>query len=255
VEVQQPCQPFPTPEALAESDISLFQRPSDGGNLEWFEYGAKDEPSAIVWLFVHGAMSTGGVLEIFPDFDQRMRDLNVRVIAPTMPGWGASDGYKPLFEITNHVWLDHWRQDALALVDSLNIDKFWVSGMSLGGPPALALAETSQSKHRLLGVAPLISSMWNHAGFDNIAELSTFEHLALSALVNPYLGSAAAKMMRSAILASGKEDFLASPMVSGLQVQHLTQTYTTNDCCLPLPALGSPSTKVPAEVGWDREKW
>lgn len=224
--VQLPCQPFPTPEVLAEAGISLFERPSDGGKLEWLEYGAIGDPNAVVWLVVHGAVSTGGIFGIYPNFDQRMREKNVRVIAPTMPGWGTSDGYEPLFDITNRAWLERWRQDALALVDSLNVDKFWVSGMSLGGPPALALAEVAQSKHRLLGVAPLISSMWSHVGFDGTqaANHSFFSNAALSVLVNPYTGSLAAQAIRFLILRTTNEGFLTSPM-------------------------------VPATVGWDKEKW
>ena len=155
-----------------------------------------------------------------------MRELNVRVIAPTMPGWATSTGYGPLFEITNHLWLENWRKDAMDLVNFLNVDKFWVSGMSLGGPPALALAEAAQSESRLLGVATLISSMWSHAGFDpiKVANHTPFERFALSILVNPYLGAVAAKFLQFFILASSKEDFLTSPM-------------------------------VPAEVGWNRETW
>jgi len=225
LEVQKLSEPFPTSDALAELGISTFQRPSDGGNIEWFQYGAKDDSSEI-WVIIHGAVSTGGVLEIFPDFDQRMRDLNVRVIAPTMPGWGTSDGYGPLFEITNHKWLENWRKDAMDLVNFLKIDKFWVSGMSLGGPPALALAEAAQSEHRLLGVATLISSMWSHDGFDpiKVANHTPFERFALSILVNPYLGAVAAQLLQFFLLGSSKEDFLASPM-------------------------------VPDDVCWDRETW
>lgn len=224
--IHQPCEAFPAPEVLAASGISLFTRPSDGGNLEWLEYGAKGDLHAVVWIFIHGAVSTGGVLEIYPNFNKHMHRKNVRVIAPTMPGWGVSDGYVPVFDTTNHDWLQRWRQDALALVDSLNVDKFWVSGMSLGGTPALALAEEAQSKGRLLGIAPLIASMWSHTGFDGTqaGRQSFFSNTVLSALVNPYIGSLAAHAIRYFILSTSKEVFQKSPM-------------------------------VPKTVTWDREKW
>ena len=210
--VEHLLEPMPTAEELPAGAHYFHGRPSDGGNLEWHEYGSA-EPGAHVWLLVHGSVSTGGVFHIFPDFDRRMREMNVRVIAPTMPGWGASDAYTPLFEMTGGPWLDRWTQDTLALLDSLDVDKFAVSGMSLGGPPSLALAAAAQRRHRLVAVAALIANMWNHPGFDPVEAISytAMESLAIQALQSRYLGSVAAQLMRRMIL--GTDDFSANPMV------------------------------------------
>ncbi|CAE7332010.1 unnamed protein product [Symbiodinium natans] len=209
---QRLIEPMPTAEELPAGARYFRDRPSDGGRLEWHEYGST-EPGAQVWLLVHGSVSTGGVFHIFPGFDRRMRELGVRVIAPTMPGWGASDAYTPVFKMTGGLWLARWTQDTLALLDSLGVDKFAVSGMSLGAPPALALAAAAQSKRRLVAVAALIANMWNHPGFDIVEAISytAMERLAIRALQSQYLGSAAAWLMRKMIL--GTTDFSTSPMV------------------------------------------
>jgi len=72
----------------------------------------------------------------------------------------------------------------------------------------------------------LISSMWSHAGFDGTqaANHSFFDNSVLAALVNPYVGSLAAQLIRFFILRTTEEGFLSSPM-------------------------------VPATVEWDRVKW
>ena len=141
VEADVSYEPFPSPEALAEQTSGRYfrARPSDGGSLEYYEYGSQ-AAGARAWLLVHGAASTGGMLNIFPDFDARMQALNVRVVAPTMPGWGASDAYGPVFETTGAQWLARWAQDSMALMDHLGVGRFAVSGLSLGGAPGLATA-------------------------------------------------------------------------------------------------------------------
>ena len=142
--------PFPSPEALAlqTSDQCFRARPSDGGALAFNEYGSQ-EADARVWLLVHGGASTGRMFRIFPDFDARMKALNVRVVAPTMPGWGTSDAYGPLFEVTGAQWLARWAEDSLALMDHLEIERFAVSGLSLGGVPGLATAAVGRLFHQL----------------------------------------------------------------------------------------------------------
>ncbi|CAJ1379920.1 unnamed protein product [Effrenium voratum] len=204
-------EPMPPAEELP-AGARYFHRPSDDGRLEWHEYGST-RPEARVWVLVHGAVSTGGVFHIFPGFDRRMREMEVRVIAPTMPGWGASDPYTPVFEMTGGTWLERWSTDALALLNSLGVDQFTVSGMSLGGPPGLALAAAAQRQHRLVAVAALIANMWNHRGFDIVESISytLLERLAIEALQGRHLGSVAAVLMRKMIL--GTANFSASPMV------------------------------------------
>lgn len=218
---------FPSTEQLAAQSSGKYflQRPSDGGSLEYYEYGSQDA-TARVWFHVHGGLNTGQMLKIFPDFDARMIELNVRVVAPTMPGWGASDAYKPLFEINGAQWLERWAQDSLALMDHLKIVKFAVSGLSLGAMPGLATAAAAQKQNRVMAVAPLLALMWNHPGFDlaTVGGYSTGSRLAMQALENCYLGSLAAELLRWIVLGTDAAGWETNPM-------------------------------VPKDVQWDRQLW
>lgn len=219
---------FPSPEQLAAETAGgryFRQRPSDGGSLEYHEYGSQD-PTARTWLLVHGGMSTGGQFSIFPEFDVRMKALNVRVVAPTMPGWGASDAYGPLFEVTGAQWVARWTQDSLALMDHLKLERFAVSGLSLGGVPAIATAAAAQKQERLVALAPCITLMWSHPGFDlaAVGGYNVGARLAMRALENRYLGSLAAELMRGLVSGTDAAAFEASPM-------------------------------LPPDVTWDKRRW
>mmetsp|Transcript_246 Transcript_246/g.741 ORF Transcript_246/g.741 Transcript_246/m.741 type:complete len:229 (+) Transcript_246:164-850(+) len=122
---------------------------------------------------------------------------------------------KRLFDMRGGPWLEMWTKDVLALLDALDVGNFTVAGMSLGAPPALALAAAAHRRHRLVAVAALVANMWNHPGFDILESIpySAPERLAIRALQNRYLGSVAAQILRKVIL--GTADFSASPMVPG----------------------------------------
>eukprot|EP00927_Polykrikos_kofoidii_P016101 TRINITY_DN17228_c0_g1_i3.p1 TRINITY_DN17228_c0_g1~~TRINITY_DN17228_c0_g1_i3.p1 ORF type:complete len:352 (-),score=40.75 TRINITY_DN17228_c0_g1_i3:141-1196(-) len=214
--VQDNYEPFPSPEELAAQYSGKYfrQRPSDGGSLEYYEYGSQ-EATARVWFLIHGGVATGGHFKIFPDFDARMKELNVRVVAPTMPGWGASDAYGPLFEIIGDQWLEKWAQDSLALMDHLKIEKVAVSGLSLGGAPGLATAAAAQKQNRLVAVAPLIALMWSQPGFDVFTDggYSTGTKIAMQALQNRYLGSLYSELVRWFVLRTDDAGFEANPMI------------------------------------------
>ena len=125
--VQHAYEPLPTDGELPAG--AFFRaRPSDGGALEYHEHGS-DRPDARVWFFVHGSSSTGDVLRIFPGLADELKQRNVRVIAPTMPGWGASDPYGPALDISSAEWLERWAKDTLALLDHLEVEKATVSGL------------------------------------------------------------------------------------------------------------------------------
>eukprot|EP01079_Euglenida_sp_SAG-EU17-18_P006005 gene6005-1072_t len=242
--------PFPTDEQLASTSGSYFTgipcpaaaqplvvqckppaphttapvsagRPSDGGRIEYFKFGSDaDSPTAVRWVVVHGSMNTGQMLTLFPGFDQAMANLSVSVIAPTMPGWGASDPYHPTFGITSQDWVQRWTLDTVALLDALGGGPCWVSGISLGGPPALALAEALARRGALLGVAPLVASMWGHDGFDLRASMGAVEGLVTHVLANEYAASAVGH-------------YLLRPMILG-----------TADWTRPVDT-----------VGWDPDVW
>jgi pimeloyl-ACP methyl ester carboxylesterase len=206
-------EPFPT--RFDGTHAKYFRnRPSDGGSLEFHEYGAVTS-TARVWFFVHGGMSTGGMLGIFPDFDARMKELDIRVVAPTMPGWGASDPYTPVFEITGAQWLERWARDTMALADHLGVARFAVSGLSLGGVPGLSTAAAAQAQNRLVAVAPLMALMWSHPGFDlaAVGGYSAGARLAMRAMQNRYLGSLAAETLRWLVMGKDDAAWEANPML------------------------------------------
>eukprot|EP00931_Biecheleriopsis_adriatica_P123251 TRINITY_DN98293_c0_g1_i1.p1 TRINITY_DN98293_c0_g1~~TRINITY_DN98293_c0_g1_i1.p1 ORF type:complete len:377 (+),score=41.91 TRINITY_DN98293_c0_g1_i1:98-1132(+) len=220
-------EPFPSEEQLAAQYSGQYfrQRPSDGGSLEYYEYGSQ-QATARVWLYLHGGLSTGRMLQIFPNFDEKMKELNVRVVAPTMPGWGASDAYGPTFDISGAQWLAWWAEDSLALIDHLNIQEFAVTGLSLGATPGLATAAAAKKQNRLLVVAPLLGLMWSHPGFDlaTVGGYSAGARLAMKALGNCYLGSLAAELMRRIVLGTDAAGWESNAM-------------------------------VPQDVQWDRQLW
>ena len=71
--------------------------------------------------------------------------LNVRLIAPDRPGMGNSSPQP------NRTFLD-WPKDVITLADHLKIERFYVMGLSGGGPYSLACVKAIP-KERLAGAA------------------------------------------------------------------------------------------------------
>lgn len=99
-----------------------------GRRLCYIEYGV---PSGVPVIYFHGF--PGSHIEFEMIGDQLVKDLNIRLISVSRPGYSDSD---PLY---NHTLLD-WPDDITALADTLSIDKFSVIGLSGGGPYVLACA-------------------------------------------------------------------------------------------------------------------
>jgi pimeloyl-ACP methyl ester carboxylesterase len=115
----------------------------DGRQLAYAEYG---DPNGMPAVYCHGF--PGSRLEARL-FDLPARKYRIRVIAPDRNGLGLSDP-KP----GRHL-LD-WAVDLEALADSLELERFFLIGVSGGGPYALACAH--QCAKRLNGftlVCPL----------------------------------------------------------------------------------------------------
>jgi pimeloyl-ACP methyl ester carboxylesterase len=110
----------------------------DGRLLAWTEYGA---PEGIPTLYCHGF--PGSRLEA-GIFDTAAKSLNLRLIAPDRNGLGESSLHP------DRQLLD-WATDMQALADHLEIERFFLLGVSGGGPYALACAH--QLAPRLLGVS------------------------------------------------------------------------------------------------------
>jgi pimeloyl-ACP methyl ester carboxylesterase len=115
----------------------------DGRQLAYAEYGDSGGMPAI---YCHGF--PGSRLEAYL-FDEPARQYKLRVIAPERNGLGWSDP-KPGRR------LPEWAEDVETLADILNIDRFFLIGVSGGAPYALACAH--QLTDRLNGftlVCPL----------------------------------------------------------------------------------------------------
>ncbi|MGD9169578.1 MAG: alpha/beta hydrolase [Candidatus Thiodiazotropha sp.] len=123
-------------------EANLVQLP-DGRQLAYAEYG---NPQGMPTIYCHGF--PGSRLEARL-FDIPARRHNLRVIAPDRNGLGLSDP-KPGRRLID------WAVDVEALADILQIDRFFLIGISGGGPYATACAH--RLADRLIGftlVCPL----------------------------------------------------------------------------------------------------
>ncbi|MEW8028256.1 MAG: alpha/beta hydrolase [Candidatus Thiodiazotropha sp.] len=107
-------------------ETNLVKLP-DGRHLAYAEYG---DPKGAPTIYCHGF--PGSRLEARL-FDLPARQHAMRVIAPDRNGLGLSDP-KP------GRWLIDWAEDVEALANLLNIERFFLIGVSGGGPYALACA-------------------------------------------------------------------------------------------------------------------
>lgn len=91
-------------------------------------------------------LALAGLTRNIADFDHVAPHLNCRLIRMDYRGRGQSDWTDPA-----SYTIPQEAQDALALLDHLNIEKAGILGTSRGGLIGMVLAATA--KHRLLGVA------------------------------------------------------------------------------------------------------
>ncbi|MES9946130.1 MAG: alpha/beta hydrolase [Candidatus Thiodiazotropha sp.] len=117
-------------------ETNLVKLP-DGRQLAYAEYG---DPQGMPTIYCHGF--PGSRLEARL-FDQPAREFNLRVIAADRNGLGLSDP-KPGRQLMD------WAADTEALADILELERFFLIGVSGGGPYALACAH--QSRERLNGL-------------------------------------------------------------------------------------------------------
>eukprot|EP01116_Phalansterium_solitarium_P011706 TRINITY_DN27478_c0_g1_i1.p1 TRINITY_DN27478_c0_g1~~TRINITY_DN27478_c0_g1_i1.p1 ORF type:complete len:326 (-),score=58.75 TRINITY_DN27478_c0_g1_i1:314-1291(-) len=125
----------------------------NGSIIEYFEFGAPDgEPL----LLMSGAAQTGRTWSMF---DSVFRRHNLRVICPTLPGYGLTDAG------LQRIW-----PDVMALLmTSLGYESFYLAGLSNGGFQAAFLASRYPSRVRALGV---FSPGYRAAGIDHDPSLS-----------------------------------------------------------------------------------
>ena len=117
-------------------------RLSCGRSIEYFEFGVAASEARHTILAIHGALTTGALWGIH---DQWARSHHIRIIAPSLPGWGFSPCGD--LEDTPANWA---QEDARELLDILApgvmVD---VLGASLGSVFAAALASNPATASRI----------------------------------------------------------------------------------------------------------
>ncbi|KAJ5641991.1 alpha/beta hydrolase fold domain-containing protein [Penicillium lividum] len=127
-------------------DSNILTLPS-GRILAWKIYGGtlkgENSDSPEVVFYFHGYPGCSVEATLIPA--ELLQKSNIRCIAPDRPGMNMSTDYD------ERRILD-WPADVLAIADHLDISRFFVLGLSGGGPYALACAR-SISRDRLQGVS------------------------------------------------------------------------------------------------------
>jgi pimeloyl-ACP methyl ester carboxylesterase len=113
---------------MSDQPTARFAPLHDGRRLSYLAIGPED--GALV-LYLHGAI--GSPQTVSGDLVETARDLRIRYVMVSRPGFGDSD---PAPGRT----LLGFARDAAALADHLGHERFAVVGVSAGGPYALACA-------------------------------------------------------------------------------------------------------------------
>ena len=113
---------------MSDQVTERFASLRDGRRLAYLATGPRD---GLLVLYLHGAI--GSPQCAGPDLEAATRDLGIRYVMVSRPGFGASD---PAPGRT----LRGFARDAAALADELGRERFAVVGVSAGGPYALACA-------------------------------------------------------------------------------------------------------------------
>jgi len=132
---------------------------SDGRALGFSEYGSSNGRPLLLF---HGA--PGSRLECHPDLSI-LKELGVRLIVPSRPGYGVSDS-APERTILS------WTDDARQLMDSLEVECCPVIGFSGGGPYAMACAYMLPERVSRLGLVSSVAPFDNPNGTDGMNEQS-----------------------------------------------------------------------------------
>lgn len=120
----------------------------DGRILCWAEYG---DPTGFPVIYHHGAPSSRLEPLAF-GLDRTASATGVRLIAPDRPGCGRSTG-RPRRTLAS------WADDARALADHLDLDRFGVLGFSGGTGHAMALSQQIPQRVSRVAVAACVAHL------------------------------------------------------------------------------------------------
>lgn len=123
----------------AQSDESHLLELDDGRMLSYGDYGPSDGTPVLMCHHLLGCRYER------PEDPEVLRSLDIRLIVPERPGVGNSTAKErgSLFE---------WADDVRALVDHLEIERFYVIGFSSGGPHGAVCAITMSDRVIKLGL-------------------------------------------------------------------------------------------------------
>lgn len=124
---------------IRRTTVDQRLRLRDGRWLGYLDYG---DPDGTPIIYCHGA--PGSRLE-YSGYDELLKELSIRLIAPDRPGYGLSD-FQP------HRRLLDWPTYVEQLADHLGIERFAVLGVSGGGPHAAACAYTIPQRLTRVGL-------------------------------------------------------------------------------------------------------
>lgn len=134
------------------SDRTAHRRESltlaDGRRLAFTDTGAI---GATPVIYCHGAIGTP--VDATVDLAQMTERLGIRYLAPSRPGVGGSD------PSPGRTIMD-FAHDIRQLADALSLDRFYIAGVSAGGPYALAIAHRLADRVEKVAVCSSMSPLW-----------------------------------------------------------------------------------------------
>lgn len=157
----------PSLDALhANSEEDRHLALSDGRKLGYAEFG---DPAGLPVLAFHG---TPGSRLMFRLVHEPARRLGLRIVAPDRPGFGLSDFQE------NRTLID-WKDDVLALAESLGLARFAVAGISGGGPYVAVCAALLPERVTAAALVSPVGPLHPPEGPDNLpsSQIVTFRLL------------------------------------------------------------------------------
>ncbi len=183
------------PESVTKAGGRWFRTSRDERVVEWFEYGAKATEARSTVLALHGAMTTG---QMWAAHDAWAREHGVRIVAPSLPGWGWSES------APNSSPLQWASTDAAELFQQAGLEgRVHLLGASLGSIYAAELVAASSTVAQSIGnvmlyvaIAPASDSFDPLSGSDlnvfaKLHHFPTFARLLDKYLLIPLLVRAA----------------------------------------------------------------
>ncbi|MBI3243273.1 MAG: alpha/beta fold hydrolase [Chloroflexi bacterium] len=184
------------PQTVAEHRARLKKAQVEGGHIAYVDEGPRDGEPVVL---LHG-MPTNSWLwrKVIP----HLTVANLRVIAPDLLGWGASDKPADLSEYT----LDKQSRRVTALLDKIGVDKATLVVHDLGGPWAWEIVDRAPGR-----VARLV--ILNTSAYTDGFQPPAMIKMMMSPLGPMMLSMMSGKLMGPMMMASFIKEFTGHPEV------------------------------------------